>query len=169
MKNMNNKSIIYSLGILAILTLVVITIPVKEATAAYNGFYNTYNEPRLNRSNYTRSASNQYISNTASAEGYISTPTDYSNAPIVHSNSPQTSTRTVAGTSTSSSVPKENTVSNNDYSDLAASAILGTNSFMPSGLVQWILFAIFILLVVILVRRVTGKEEQYHAEPLKHA
>ena len=56
----------------------------------------------------------------------------------------------------------------NSGSALASNAIYGSNSFLPSGLIQWILFAIFILLLVILVRRIFGAKEKYQSTPLKH-
>ena len=57
---------------------------------------------------------------------------------------------------------------NGDSSDLAASAIFGsTDSFFPSGLIQWILFAIIILLLVILARRVFGATAKYNKAPMK--
>jgi hypothetical protein len=54
-------------------------------------------------------------------------------------------------------------------SALASTAILGSNSFLPSGLMQWILFAIIILLIIIIVRKVLGLGDKYHNTPLKHA
>ncbi len=56
----------------------------------------------------------------------------------------------------------------NDYGSLASNAIFGSNSFLPSGLLQWIFFAIIVLVLVILVRRIYGGAEKYHATPLKH-
>ncbi|MEK7563973.1 MAG: hypothetical protein AAB510_00150 [Patescibacteria group bacterium] len=55
-----------------------------------------------------------------------------------------------------------------NYSDLASNAIFGNGSFMPSGLLQWILFAIIILIIVVLVRKIFGGEARYHAKPAKH-
>lgn len=54
------------------------------------------------------------------------------------------------------------------FSDLTGNALYGGNTFLPSGIVQWILFAIIILLLVILARKFFGGEEAYHAAPLKH-
>jgi hypothetical protein len=54
------------------------------------------------------------------------------------------------------------------YSALASNVIFGSNSFMPSGIIQWLLFAIFVLIVVIVVRRIF-LADKYHAKPLKHA
>lgn len=56
-----------------------------------------------------------------------------------------------------------------DSSALASNVVFGGDSFMPSGLVQWILLAIFILIIVILARKFFGKEKKYEEEPLKHA
>ena len=55
------------------------------------------------------------------------------------------------------------------YSNLASNAIFGLNSFLPSGLIQWILFAILILLIVIVARRIFGAKENYDQAPMKHA
>jgi len=63
----------------------------------------------------------------------------------------------------------EPAANNQDYSGLASNAIFGGNTFLPSGLVQWILFAIFILILVILSRKLFGQKDKYHSAPLKHA
>lgn len=55
------------------------------------------------------------------------------------------------------------------YSNLTSNAIFGSGSFLPSGLVQWILFAILILLIVILARKIFGAKENYDQAPMKHA
>jgi hypothetical protein len=52
---------------------------------------------------------------------------------------------------------------------LAASVILGENTFLPSGVLQWILLAILILIIVILARRIFGGTQRYLQVPLKHA
>ena len=64
-----------------------------------------------------------------------------------------------------------NTVSdiNPSYSSLTATALLGSNTFMPSGLVQWIILIIIILAIIILWRYVHRSEEKYMSEPMKHA
>ena len=66
------------------------------------------------------------------------------------------------------------TGANNGSSDgksvgsLAAGAILGTNSFLPSGIVQWLFLAVIIMLGVILWRKIyIGRKEE--EQPLKHA
>lgn len=47
--------------------------------------------------------------------------------------------------------------SGNDNSNPASNAIFGSNSFTPSGLIQWVFFAILVLLIVILVRKSTAE------------
>lgn len=56
-----------------------------------------------------------------------------------------------------------------DYSDIASNAIFGTNNFLPSGLTQWVLFGIIILLIVIFIRRILGAKKHYEESPVKHA
>ncbi len=52
---------------------------------------------------------------------------------------------------------------------LASSVILGGNTFLPTGIVQWILVAIFIVFIIVLGRKVFRSREQYDSAPLKHA
>lgn len=56
-----------------------------------------------------------------------------------------------------------------NYGSLASNAIFGSNSFLPSGLIQWVLFAIIILIIVIIVRKIFGGKEHYDELPMKHA
>lgn len=56
-----------------------------------------------------------------------------------------------------------------NVSSLASSAIFGSNSLVPSGLIQWVLFAIIVLLIIIIVRKVTGATDRYHKSPLKYS
>ena len=75
---------------------------------------------------------------------------------------------TFSDTNTNQTTNTTSNNTNNTVSNLASNAIFGSNSFLPSGLIQWIIFAIIILLIVILVRKVFGAEERYYATPLKH-
>ncbi|MEI6280400.1 MAG: IPT/TIG domain-containing protein [bacterium] len=59
-------------------------------------------------------------------------------------------------------------VAEKELSNLTSNAIFGSNSFLPSGLAQWIILAIIILLIVIFARKVFGGEKNYHGTPLKH-
>ena len=93
----------------------------------------------------------------------------YQTVPIYTGNS------NAASTKTSSTIYKATTTGevlkkpeSSAYSSLAANAIYGTKSFGPSGLIQWILLAILILIITILTRRVFARRK-YHNSPLKHA
>ena len=57
----------------------------------------------------------------------------------------------------------------NSDQNLASSVILGGNTFLPTGIVQWILVAIFIVFIIVLGRKVFRSREQYDSIPLKHA
>lgn len=76
-----------------------------------------------------------------------------------------------SSTSTNSNQTKTNTTTdaNSNYSNLASNAIFGSNGFMPTGLIQWILFAIIVLLLIILVRKLFGGKKNYDEAPMKHA
>ncbi|MFA5778287.1 MAG: IPT/TIG domain-containing protein [Candidatus Paceibacterota bacterium] len=98
----------------------------------------------------------------------------YSNASFFTINNvvaPNANTNNSNGsTNTSSSMNQTgNTSTDSNYSALASNAIFGSNSILPSGLIQWIIFAIIILLIVILARKVFGAEKNYHETPMKHA
>ena len=56
-----------------------------------------------------------------------------------------------------------------DNTNLASSVILGGNSFLPNGLVQWVLVAILIVGIIVLGRKVFLTREHYDSTPLKHA
>ena len=58
---------------------------------------------------------------------------------------------------------------NNKYGDLASGVIFGSGSFMPSGLIQWVIVAMIILLIVIIARRAFGARENYDALPMKYS
>jgi len=57
---------------------------------------------------------------------------------------------------------------NKEYGELTANALNGSNSFMPSGLMQWILAIAIIFAIIFLFRHVYG-EKEYMATPMKHA
>lgn len=174
MSKLNYKNISYSLTLLAILVLGVIIIPI-QTNARYYYEDLSYHDPTVpNRDpSYYIDYPNYYQAPT-----YVPAPTPvvYVNpapTPIVYSNTknPKTATapkkvakaKTVSPVNASAVVAKAPADSN-----LAANAILGSNSFIPSGLIQWIFFAILVLLAVILVRRIYGGKEKYDAIPMKH-
>lgn len=55
------------------------------------------------------------------------------------------------------------------YGGLTANAIFGSNSFFPTGIVQWIIFIALVLAIVFIWRKFFGGERTYHSTPLKHA
>ncbi|MBP6883733.1 MAG: IPT/TIG domain-containing protein [Candidatus Pacebacteria bacterium] len=61
-----------------------------------------------------------------------------------------------------------NTSTNDSFNSLTSNALFGAGTFLPSGIIQWLLFAIFILLVVIIIRKIFFAD-RYHSTPLKHA
>lgn len=58
---------------------------------------------------------------------------------------------------------------NESYGSLTANALLGSNSVMPSGLLQWIFLIIIVLAIIFLWRYLHRSEEKYLSSPLKHA
>jgi hypothetical protein len=86
------------------------------------------------------------------------TPIVYSNTTIV---SKPKSTAVVA-----KKAPAKSATS---ASSQTANAISATNGFTPSGIVAWILFAILILIVIIIARKVFGSDKKYQESPMKHA
>ncbi|MEO5635292.1 MAG: hypothetical protein ABIS26_00735 [Candidatus Paceibacterota bacterium] len=83
-------------------------------------------------------------------------------------NTTNDTTGEVQGASTTRTTTTVNKSTENE-SNLSANAISARTGFLPSGLLQWIFFAILILLIVILVRKILGADKKYHSTPLKHA
>jgi hypothetical protein len=96
----------------------------------------------------------------------LGAPTTVSyNAPVVGPGSALGASRSTAGSVAGASKDAEE----KDANALLASAIYGSEgSFLPSGLMQWVIVAILVLLAVIIVRKLYF-EKKFHAEPLKHA
>jgi hypothetical protein len=166
MKNIKNKSINYGLKILTIFAFVMIFVPFNMAAAQSNGYgvgggaiygtNNTYYNPIP----------------VYQTPVYVAPQTSI---PVVYSNSTNPNRTKTVATQTApareTATPSQSTTTpatDNTGSDLASNAIFGTAGFLPSGLIQWILFAIFILLIIILIRKVSGAKEKYQTEPLKH-
>ena len=195
MKKIDNKLINYSLKILTTLTFGLIFIPfntvVAYGTIIDGAIYYYYPGSTGSYPNYY----NNYYNNSAPYQPPIYTPaTDV--APIIYSNSanPNITSATVvppktvakaktvkssapalaylavpAGSKIVNKLPAGATALDLDtINGLTANALYGTNSFLPSGLIQWIIFAIFILLLIILIRTLAGSREKYMATPLKH-
>ncbi len=106
------------------------------------------------------------------------------NPPVIAPNPtpPTTTTKTVSTTTkttpkvavikktttpTSTQVACAPTTGDANNQSLTASAIFGANGFMPSNIIQWLVFSILILLAVILWRKVYVSEKD-KSKPLKH-
>jgi len=239
MENINNKSIIFGLGILAILAFGLIFVPFNEALAAAYGTNlsasrNETNNPKPSIRSINPKSSNIGTGTktvTITGKGFVPSsvarinasnrPTvfidsshllvqingndtyayrtnggffitvfngapggGYSDAAFFTINNVATNTNTNNGYNSSTTNfndandtftdtnQNENYTDNNtdeNYSNLASNAIFGVNGFLPSGLIQWILLAIIVLLIVIFVRRIFGAKENYNESPMKHA
>jgi hypothetical protein len=177
MKKINKKSINYGLKILIILAFISIFAPFNRvfAQSGEGGSNYTFGTAYSGYSNYN---GNSYYNSTPYQPPIYTPASTTTTTPIVYSNetNPNATSaatvpaRTVARARTSNSTNSTVASSNNSNSanGLAASVVYGSNSFLPSGLIQWILFGIFILLLIILVRRIFGGREKYLATPLKH-
>ena len=55
------------------------------------------------------------------------------------------------------------------YGSLTSNAIFGRSAFFPTGILQWILFIILVLVIVFVWRKFFGNAVKYHSTPLKHA
>lgn len=147
MNKTNLKSIVFALGVMVFSVVAIIAAP-NETHAQYGNYggvspYSTYG-------------------NSVPVNTYQTPPVVYSD-PTVYSNSTNPNPpKTVAKAKAKSKAPAQTT------SDLTANAVFGSDSFLPSGLIQWILFGIAVLLIVIIVRKIHGGSEKYHATPLKH-
>ena len=58
---------------------------------------------------------------------------------------------------------------NSEYGNLTANALVGSGGFWPTGIVQWIIVFIILVIMISLVRYVRGSKEEYMAIPAKHA
>ena len=190
------NSLISGLGILAILALGVLVMPMKTDAATTGGGYgnNTnYNSYIRNYGTTERdpNAEGWYYSNAGSSNntavnyynGGYGTPNNNSGlsnntvvtpvvtpVPTIYSDSSagNTASSNVAVKTTSSTKVATVSKTTDNSSNLAANAVFGENSFMPSSLIEWIIFAILVLLIVILVRKVFDLDKNYHSTPLKH-
>ena len=161
MTKINNKSMVYGLVIKAIFALVVISMP-TPVFADTPGRVTPYNPPSMN----TRNTYDYYVEPEIR---YITPPPVYRYLPPE-----QINVNTVNRTTSTTEVNEinENTtgeITENEENSLVARAIFGETGFMPSGIIQWIFFAILILIIVILTRRMFGADKRYEAQPLKHA
>lgn len=170
MKNTQNNQIhkVFSvLGILAIFAIALFFSP-THVTADNSGSVTPYGATAYpyvanTGQSFTPGGSDTPNTYTAPAQTRVVTRTVYVNNPAPANTTSNNYNNSTDNTNTS------NTDTSSDGSNLASSVILGSGGFLPSGIVGWILFAILILIIVILVRKVTGGAKRYHETPLKHA
>jgi hypothetical protein len=174
MKHIKNKSIKYGLRILTILAFVLIFAPFNVAHAYYSSQCTSGDwgsTCQVGGDGNVNGDSPIYQPPIYTAPPVVATPIVYSTATnpnpvtpttvVIHHKTTQAVATNTCGATTATANP-------NSGNGLAASAVYGSNSFLPSGLIQWILFAIFILLIVILARHVFGSKKKYQESPLKH-
>lgn len=174
MKNMN-KNLILGLGIaLAILAILVIgsiliPTPAHAEYATYRFSSGNNNAPLYPTQRPEPITVYQPVYQTQPVV-YKTQPIVYQTQPVVYQDNSQNYQSGPQAETVNTTVSDKNTATGVDaYGNLTANSVFGRFSFMPSGLMQWILLAIFILVIVILVRKVSGKDEEYHHSPLKHA
>jgi hypothetical protein len=171
MSKTNKKSINLALKTLTILAFVLIFVPFNKAAAqeVLYGYGANLGSGSNYGGNYGNSYNNSYYNNPVyQAPIYTPTPAP---TPIVYSNTNNPNpVMTVNYTPAKVATVKTKTVAKapSNANAVAANAVYGSSGFLPSGLIQWILFAIFVLLIVILSRRIFGAKEKYQTAPLKH-
>ena len=121
----------------------------------------------------TQTNTNINNTNTNTNNTTTNTSTKNSNTNTSSTSSNKNSTSSSNNSTVSGSTNANNTVAttsdiNQSYGSLTANALVGSNSFFPSGLMQWIILIIIILAIIFLWRYVHA-EDDYLREPLKHA
>jgi hypothetical protein len=166
MFKINQKSIVFSLGILAILAFGVSIVP-EKADAQFGPVspYSYYSGDANPGS--TQPPTTVYVPTYVPTYVPVPEPTPVYVAPAptsttVYSNSTNPNPPKAVAKAKATPKPSETN------SELTANAVFGSDTFLPSGLLQWILFAILVLLIIILVRKMYGADKRYHAVPLKH-
>lgn len=176
MSKSKNNSIVFALKMLSLFAFGVLFTP-AIASADMPGYVTAYNTTSFNNNvvannngNYNNYQQPVYTYNNPPVYNnpapVYNTYQDPNNIPTVYSSS-TAKTKTVSKAKTT--VAK--TTSNNEATvgNLAANALFGSNGFLPSGLIQWLIIAIIILVLMILARRAFGSKQNYDAAPMKHA
>ena len=181
--NKLSKNLISIAGILVFVLMLSFGIPKSaDAKFAQSGvlFFPTQPQYTYNTNN-NRVQNNNTGPNLASSgvvqfENQTNTNNNLNNNDSSNANNSSTTSTTnnanenqVSSSSTSNT---DNTTTSNsrgmDYGSLTANALVGSNSFMPSGLLQWIFALILIITIILIWRHMYGKKE-YMATPMKHA
>lgn len=109
-----------------------------------------------------------YVNNINTNNNPSSTPLNTTTKNSDTSNTSNTTNTTVSKTTDTNNIVAAND-NNNSFSGLTANALEGSNSFLPTGLLQWIFLAIIVVAIIFLWRYVFRSEDKYLSEPLKHA
>ncbi len=156
-------NIIWGLGILAILAFGIFLVPIK--TEARVNLIQDLTVPINDKFNFTSSNFYYYqpYQTSRPVQNYypVNTQANYYEIPTVYSNT------SVAKTNTPTNTEEVEIETEDKYQGLAANVVFGDNSFLPSGLFQWILLGIFILIIIILTRMIFGRTKKFHETPLK--
>ena len=168
MNKINNKKIILGLGILAVFAFGLI-LP-AEVNADIAGYVTPYNSTSFNSNVVSNNQYNTYqgaYTYTPPAP-IVYNPVVYTTpTPTVYSSTVNTSAAAPKTVAKAKTTPKKDDTETKTDSNLTASAVSGSKGFIPSGIIQWIVFAILVLLAVILARRIYATQK-YQAAPLKH-
>lgn len=140
-----------------------------EDLRSNGGYINIYNPNRQAYSNAIQLKVSGYVASN-NDNGMGNTNYNYSGQNNGNSNTADSNRNTNGGyfSNENQSGNNVNNEGEQNISSLASGAIFGSNSFAPSGIIQWVLFAIIILLIVIIVRKFFGGADRYHNTPLKH-
>ena len=165
------SSAINSLLLLSTLALGVMLAPIEAKALGYGGnlyYAGEENNFAPNPYGYTYPYYQpNYYQNPVTV--YVQTPvyveTPPAPTPTIYSNSVNPNPAPKATAKTAATAKTKTT---EDFGNLTASAVLGSDGFLPSGLIEWLFFAVIILGAVLLVRKIYGGSESYYATPLKH-
>jgi hypothetical protein len=155
MNKVMNSKIKYGLGILAILIVGVLTLASTAEAKDRGGYYKGYSREFVDTS-YNPSYATTYAYNPTPG-----TTTGSAGAVLGASTSPKTIAKKTD--TTDYKAIKE------EFSDVTANALFGADSFFPSSLIGWLLFAIFVLVIIVLVRKFAGLEKKYNELPAKYS
>lgn len=159
--NIKLNSVLGSFGILAIFAFGIISLPF-QASADQAGVVTPYGATKYG----SVPVNNGYNTYTGPATTYVA-PANTTTSSTV--NTATENTGEVKGASTTKTTTTTVNKNTENESNLSANAVSARSGFLPSGILQWVFFAILILLIVILVRKILGADKKYHSTPLKHA
>ena len=152
MSKIIKNTIKYGTGLMAIVVMGLLTIaPASTQAAEKPGYYKGYSGDFTDTSyNPGYAVSNTYNPNP-------------NNGYVLGANTPVAKKVVAAAPETDYKEVKE------EFSNVTANALYGADSFFPTSIVGWLLFAIFVLIIVVLVRKFAGLEKKYRDTPLKHS